>query len=100
LFPASFTQARLLPSIPTTANSSQHLVINDSTTKPISNDSDSSSQNLPSNPLRISAIGELIETERCYDNNLLIVTNQFIKPLHNARVLNNYEIEQGCGCMG
>ncbi|CAF4329255.1 unnamed protein product, partial [Rotaria magnacalcarata] len=37
---------------------SQHLVMDDSTTKPISNDSDSSSQNSPSNPLRISAIGE------------------------------------------
>ncbi|CAF4862536.1 unnamed protein product, partial [Rotaria magnacalcarata] len=54
----SSTQARLLPSIPTAANSSQHLVMDDSTTKPISNDSDSSSQNSPSNPLRISAIGE------------------------------------------
>ncbi|CAF3469082.1 unnamed protein product, partial [Rotaria socialis] len=67
----SFTQAHLLPSLPTAANSPQHLVMNDSTTKTISNDSDSSSQNSPSNPLRISAIGELIETERCYDNNLL-----------------------------
>ncbi|CAF5017364.1 unnamed protein product, partial [Rotaria magnacalcarata] len=98
-YPSS-TQVRLLPSISTTANSSQHLVINDSTTKPISHDSDSSSQNSPSNPLRISAIGELIEIERCYDKNLLIATNQFIKSLHNARVLNNYEIEQECGCMG
>ncbi|CAM4850721.1 unnamed protein product, partial [Rotaria magnacalcarata] len=95
----SSTQVRLLPSIPTTANSSQHLVINDSTTKPISHDSDSSSQNSPSNPLRISAIGELIEIERCYDKNLLIATNQFIKSLHNARVLNNYEIEQDFHCL-
>ncbi|CAF2268614.1 unnamed protein product [Rotaria magnacalcarata] len=117
-YPSS-TQVRLLPSISTTANSSQHLVINDSTTKPISHDSDSSSQNSPiindsttkpishdsdsssqnspSNPLRISAIGELIEIERCYDKNLLIATNQFIKSLHNARVLNNYEIEQEYG---
>ncbi|CAF5198956.1 unnamed protein product, partial [Rotaria magnacalcarata] len=45
-YPSS-TQARLLPSIPTAANSSQHLVMDDSTTKPISNDSDSSSQNSP-----------------------------------------------------
>ncbi|CAF3431492.1 unnamed protein product [Rotaria socialis] len=45
---ASFTQAHLLPSLPTAANSPQHLVMNDSTTKTISNDSDSSSQNSPS----------------------------------------------------
>ncbi|CAF3803002.1 unnamed protein product, partial [Rotaria sp. Silwood1] len=102
---SSSTQIRLLPSIPTTVNSSQQLVIKDSITKTKSNDDDTSSssspfidsrssQNLPTNPLRISAIRELIETEQRYVDDLLMVTNQFIKPLHDARILNDYEIEQ------
>ncbi|CAF3289384.1 unnamed protein product, partial [Rotaria sp. Silwood2] len=97
----SSIQTRVLPAIPTTADSSQHLAINDLTIKPISNNDDASSfingrssQNLPSNPLRISAIRELIETEQSYVDDLLIVTNQFIKPLHMARIINDYEIEQ------
>ncbi|CAF4225977.1 unnamed protein product [Rotaria sp. Silwood2] len=91
---SSSTQSRLLPSTPTTTNSSQHLVTNDSTIKTISNDSDTSSKNLLNNPLRTSAIRELIETEQRYIDDLLIVTNQFIEPLHNVRVLNDYETEQ------
>ncbi|CAF4443099.1 unnamed protein product, partial [Rotaria sp. Silwood2] len=59
---ASSTHARLLPSIPTTANSSQHLVINDLTTKPISNDSDSSSQNLPNETSVICTLKNKIST--------------------------------------
>ncbi|CAF2785369.1 unnamed protein product, partial [Rotaria sp. Silwood2] len=58
----SSTHARLLPSIPTTANSSQHLVINDLTTKPISNDSDSSSQNLPNQTSVICTLKNQIST--------------------------------------
>ncbi len=54
----------------------------------------SSSQKLPSNPSRISAIRELIETEQRYVDDLLTVANHFIKPLHNARVLSDNEIEQ------
>ena len=46
------------------------------------------------NSARISAIRELIETEQRYVNDLRIVANDFIKPLSNARVISDYEIEQ------
>ncbi|CAF5169386.1 unnamed protein product, partial [Rotaria sp. Silwood1] len=42
----------------------------------------------------ISATRELIETEQRYVNDLRIVANEFIKPLSNDRILNDYEIEQ------
>jgi hypothetical protein len=77
-------------------NSSQHRSINDPSiiiTTPNNGDT-SSSQKLPSNPSRISAIRELIETEQRYVNDLLTVANHFIKPLHNAGVLSDNEIEQ------
>jgi hypothetical protein len=45
-------------------------------------------------PPRVSAIRELIETEQRYVDDLLIVANQFITPLNNTRVLNDHEIEQ------
>ncbi|CAF0882259.1 unnamed protein product [Rotaria sordida] len=91
---SSSTESRLLPQIPATVNSSQHVVINNSTMKTRSSDGDTSIQNLSNNSLRISAIRELIETEQRYVDDLLIVTNQFIEPLYNARILNDYEIEQ------
>ncbi|CAF3472708.1 unnamed protein product, partial [Rotaria sp. Silwood2] len=40
------------------------------------------------------SIRELIETEQRYINDLRIVANEFIKPLSNGRILNDYEIEQ------
>jgi hypothetical protein len=49
---------------------------------------------MSNNSARISAIRELIETEQRYVNDLRIVANDFIKPLSNSRVLNDYEIEQ------
>lgn len=87
-FPASST--------PTTANSSRHPLIHDSIITITSSEGDTSlsSQNSPSNPLRVSAIRELIDTEQRYVDDLLIVANEFIKPLNNARVLSDYEIEQ------
>ena len=101
MFPASSTQCHLLPSTPTTANSSQHPFINDSTNITISSDGDTSSSSpfivdtsFSNNPSRISAIRELIETEQRYVDDLYIVANQFIKPLNNARIINDYEIEQ------
>ncbi|CAF0939796.1 unnamed protein product [Adineta ricciae] len=51
-------------------------------------------QHLPSDPSRVSAIRELIETEQRYVDDLFIVANDFIKPLNNARILSDYEIEQ------
>ena len=51
-------------------------------------------QHLPSDPSRVSAIRELIETEQRYVDDLLTVANGFIKPLNNARVLSDCEIEQ------
>lgn len=48
----------------------------------------------PSNPSRVSAIRELIETEQRYVDDLLTVANQFIKPLNTARVLSDHEIEK------
>ncbi|CAF4606493.1 unnamed protein product, partial [Rotaria magnacalcarata] len=56
--------------------------------------SSSSSQNVPMHSLRLSAIRELIETEQRYVDDLLIVTNQFIRPLNSARALNEQEIGQ------
>jgi hypothetical protein len=53
----------------------------------------SSHQSL-SNSARISAIRELIETEQRYVHDLRTVANEFIKPLSNGRILNDYEIEQ------
>ncbi|CAF3438151.1 unnamed protein product [Rotaria socialis] len=91
------TPYRLVPAIPTAADSSQHLYFNDSTMKTVSNDGDtslSSSQNVPMHSLRLSAIRELIETEQRYVDDLSIVTNQFIRPLNNARALNEQEIGQ------
>ena len=55
---------------------------------------DTSSQQILNNSSRISAIRELIETEQRYVNDLRTVANEFIKPLSNGRVLNDYEIEQ------
>jgi len=89
-FPASTSQSRHPPSTPTTANSSRHIVIPDSS----DGDTSFSSQNSSSNPLRISAIRELIDTEQRYVDDLLIVANQFIKPLNTARVLSESEIEK------
>ncbi|UJR22027.1 hypothetical protein I4U23_025094 [Adineta vaga] len=51
-------------------------------------------QALPSDPSRVSAIQELIETEQRYVDDLLTVANNFIKPLNNIRVLSDYEIDQ------
>ncbi len=77
--PAPVTSSRRHSSIPTASNSSQH---------------PSSNGDTSSNPPRVSAIRELIDTEQRYVEDLLVVSNQFIKPLNNARVLNDYEIEQ------
>ena len=93
-FPASSTRSSLLPSTPTTTNSSQHRFTIDSPVIITTPNNGNTSQNLPSNPSRISAIRELIETEQRYVDDLLTVTNHFIKPLNNARVLNAHEIEQ------
>jgi len=54
----------------------------------------SSSPQLVNNSARISAIRELVETEQRYINDLRTVANEFIKPLSNIRILNDYEIEQ------
>jgi hypothetical protein len=86
-FPASTSHPR---STPTTANSSQHLIVPDSS----DGDTSLSSQNSSSNSLRVSAIRELIDTEQRYVDDLYIVANQFIKPLNTARVLNDQEIEK------
>lgn len=51
-------------------------------------------QSPASDPARVSAIRELIETEQRYVDDLVTVANEFIKPLNNARVLSDYEIEQ------
>ena len=55
---------------------------------------DTSSHQISNNSSRISAIRELVETEHRYVNDLRTVANQFIKPLSNGRILNDYEIEQ------
>jgi hypothetical protein len=55
---------------------------------------DTSSNQISNNPSRISAIRELIETEQRYVKDLRTVANEFIKPLSNRRILNDYEIEQ------
>jgi len=57
-------------------------------------DISSSSQQVSNTSARISAIRELIETEQRYINDLRTVANDFIKPLSNVRILNDYEIEQ------
>jgi hypothetical protein len=57
-------------------------------------DTSSSSQQVSNTSARISAIRELIETEQRYINDLRTVANDFIKPLSNIRILNDYEIEQ------
>ncbi|CAF3610041.1 unnamed protein product [Rotaria socialis] len=83
--------SNMIPSTSTTANSSQHPFCDNSTM--VSMD-DSSSRERLNNSSRISAIRELIETEQRYVNDLRIIANEFIKPLSNGRVLNDYEIEQ------
>jgi hypothetical protein len=55
---------------------------------------DTSSNQISNNPSRISAIRELIETEQRYVKDLRTVANEFIKPLSNERILNDYEIDQ------
>lgn len=42
---------------------------------------------------RIAAIRELIQTEQIYVRDLRTIANDFIKPLNNNRVINDYEIE-------
>ncbi|CAF2190332.1 unnamed protein product [Rotaria magnacalcarata] len=83
--------SNMIPSTPTTANSSQHPSCDNSTI--VSMDA-SSSHEILNNSSRISAIRELIDTEQRYVNDLRIIANEFIKPLSNGRVLNDYEIEQ------
>ncbi len=73
----------------TTVNSTQDKSINDSI-----DGGDTSQNNSSSDPSRIAAIRELIETEQRYVDDLLIVANEFIQPLNNARILNDYEINQ------
>ncbi|CAF1546281.1 unnamed protein product, partial [Adineta steineri] len=85
----SSVQVHITPRTPISTKSP--LIITPSSNE---NSSSSSSQTLPSNPSRISAIRELIETEQRYVDDLLIVANDFIKPLNNARILSDYEIEQ------
>ena len=80
---------------PATQRSSQPVAIPTLINPPQTNFTDGdTSQNSPSNPSRISAIRELIETEQRYVEDLSIVSNEFIRPLNTARVLNDYEIEQ------
>lgn len=64
---------------------------------------DESSTSLPSespldhslnNSARITAIRELIETEERYVHDLHIVDRDFIKPLNNGKILNDYEVDQ------
>ncbi|CAF1069901.1 unnamed protein product [Adineta steineri] len=86
---SSSVQVHITPRTPISTKSP--LIITPSSNE---NSSSSSSQTLPSNPSRISAIRELIETEQRYVDDLLIVANDFIKPLNNARILSDYEIEQ------
>lgn len=42
---------------------------------------------------RIAAIRELIQTEQIYVRDLRTIANDFIKPLNNNQVINDYEIE-------
>lgn len=56
--------------------------------------SNASSHQSLTNSARVSAIRELIETEQRYVNDLRTVAEDFIKPLSNRRMLNDYEIEQ------
>ena len=56
--------------------------------------SNASSHQSLSNSARISAIRELIETEQRYVHDLRTVVDDFIKPLSNKRMLNDYEVEQ------
>ncbi|CAF0815781.1 unnamed protein product [Rotaria sordida] len=91
--------SNIIPCTPTTANSlSQHPFSDDSTMTLTADSStlitDISSHQTLNNTSRISAIRELIETEQRYVNDLRIVANDFIKPLSNGRILNDYEIEQ------
>ncbi|CAF3138931.1 unnamed protein product, partial [Rotaria sp. Silwood2] len=90
--------SNIIPCTPTTADSSQHPFCDDSTITLIADSStlitDISSHQTLNNSSRISAIQELIETEQRYINDLRIVANEFIKPLSNGRILNDYEIEQ------
>lgn len=80
---------------PATQKSSPPVVIPTPTNLPQTNFTDGdTSPNTSSNPSRISAIRELIETEQRYVEDLSIVSNEFIRPLNTARVLNDYEIEQ------
>lgn len=68
--------------------------IDDSSTLITDTTTTSSSQQMLNNSPRISAIRELIETEQRYVNDLRTVSNEFIKPLSNARVLSDHEIDQ------
>ncbi|CAF4930633.1 unnamed protein product, partial [Rotaria sp. Silwood1] len=90
--------SKIIPCTPTTADSVQHPFCDDSTITLIADSStlitDISSHETLNNSSRISAIRELIETEQRYVNDLRIVANEFIKPLSNGRILNDYEIEQ------
>ncbi|CAF3182855.1 unnamed protein product [Rotaria sp. Silwood2] len=83
---------------PTTADFSQHSFCDDSTTTLIVDLStlvfDILSHKTLNNSSHISAIQELIETEQRYISDLHIFANEFIKPLSNGRILNDYEIEQ------
>jgi len=53
----------------------------------------SSHQSL-NNSARIAAIRELVETEQRYVHDLNIVSNDFIQPLINGRILNDQEIDR------
>ncbi|CAF5078631.1 unnamed protein product, partial [Rotaria sp. Silwood1] len=90
--------SKIIPCTPTTADSVQHPFCDDSTSTLIGDSStlitDISSHEILNNSSCISAIRELIETEQRYVNDLRVVANEFIKPLSNGRILNNYEIEQ------
>ena len=101
-FPATSTPCHLSPNIipctPTTTNSSQPPFYDESTMTSGYESStlitDISSQQISNNSSRISAIKELIETEQRYVKDLRTVAEEFIKPLSNGRILNDYEIEQ------
>ena len=92
---ASSFQSRLLPSTPYPADSTIITTSSDGDTSiSIPSIIVDSSQALPSNPSRVSAIRELIETEQRYVDDLQIVAQEFIQPLNYLHVLTDHETKQ------
>ena len=104
LLPAASTPSCVSPTIipctPSESESPSYPYIDESNiVAPINESSPSitcmsSSHQSLNNSARIAAIRELIETEQRYVRDLKIVADEFIKPLSNGRILNDYEIDR------